>query len=60
MGGDPRLVFFDQDGNEAEMVDITEMDSNKISSELINRGFKEIEEKEDLSGEYRDDDEGEL
>ena len=41
-GMDPTLIFYDQNENEAEKIDVTNMDTAGISAELIKRGFNEI------------------
>ena len=41
VGGDPRLVFFDQSGTELKVLDVSQMDRNEIKKVLENHGFKQ-------------------
>jgi len=41
VGGDPRLVFFDQSGTELKVLDVSQLDRNEIKKILENHGFQE-------------------
>ena len=48
VGGDPRLVFFDENDTEIKIIDVSKMDREEIKKTLENHGFRVQDEKGSL------------
>ena len=51
IGGDPRLVFFDEYDTEVLTINVADMNAEQISAELDKRGFHKL----DLGDDFDDD-----